>query len=169
MSVRKAVLWSFGGQFASFAATFATTVVLARILSPREVGVYAIGLAITGVLQAISAFGIGTYLVREQALEPGHLRTGFTLNALISALLAGAILLSSSLEAVTMGEPMVARILHVLAVLPLVSIFEFTPATMLQREMRFRELSMISVARTVASAGVSIAAALLGASSMTAA
>jgi O-antigen/teichoic acid export membrane protein len=169
MSVRKAVLWSFGGQFASFAATFATTVVLARILSPREVGVYAIGLAITGVLQAISAFGIGTYIVREQALEPGHLRTGFTLNALISALLAGAILLSSSLEAVTMGEPMVARILHVLAVLPLVSIFEFTPATMLQREMRFRELSMISVARTVASAGVSIAAALLGASSMSAA
>ena len=76
MSVRKAIAWSFAGQIASFVASFATMVALARLLTPREVGIYAVGLAVTGVLQALSAFGVGTYLVREEELHPQTIATG---------------------------------------------------------------------------------------------
>ena len=169
MSVRKAIAWSFAGQIASFAASFATMVALARLLTPREVGIYAVGLAVTGVLQAISAFGVGTYLVREEELHPQTIATGFTVNAIVQALLAGAILLASALPAVTGGEPMVSAVLRLLAIVPLIGILEFLPATMLQRRMRFQAISVIAVVRTVGNAVVSIAAAFLGASALSAA
>lgn len=169
MSVRRAIFWSFSGQIVSFVATFATTVALARILSPREVGAYAIGLAVTGVLQALSAFGVGTYIIRERQLSRRTVETGVTINALISVLLAALVYAASFSGQVTLGEPMVARVLRLLALVPLIGIFEFAPATMLQREMDFRKLSLAAAARAVATAAVSVGTALAGASSLSAA
>lgn len=167
--VRRALAWTFVGQLLSFAATFGTTVALARILSPREIGIYAIGLAVSGVLQALSAFGIATFVVRERELTPRVLETAFTVNAIVSALLALILFACSFLGQVTTGEPMVASVLRLLAIVPLLGAVEFRPGTMLQREMEFRTISIVTVARTVAIAVVSIAAALMGASALSSA
>lgn len=169
MAVRRAIFWAVAGQGVVIAATFATTVALARILSPREIGVYAIGLAVSGVLQALSAFGVGTYIVRERELTDATLASAFTINALVALLLAGALYGTSLAPGIVRGEPMVAQVLALLAIVPLIGIFEFRPATMLQRELDFRAISLATVARTVATAVVSIAAALAGASALSAA
>jgi hypothetical protein len=71
--IRRAIAWTVAGQVVSFAATFGMTVVLARILAPREIGMFAIAAAVSGVLQALAAFGVGTYVVREHQLTPAVL------------------------------------------------------------------------------------------------
>lgn len=167
--IRRAIAWTLAGQVVSFAASFGTTVVLARILMPREIGIFAIGAAVSGVLQALAAFGVGTFVVREHQLTPGVLSTAFTINALTASLLALALMAGSTIPSVTMNEPLVATVLRMLALVPILGIFEFRPATMLQRDMEFFTISLITVARTVVTAVVSIASAVAGASAVSAA
>lgn len=167
--IRRAIVWTVAGQIVSFVASFGTTVALARILSPREIGIFAIGLAVSGALQALAAFGVGTYVVREHDLTPTVLSTAFTINVMTASLLALALVVSSLLPAVTMGEPMVATVLRILALAPLLGIIEFRPFTMLQRNMAFPTVALVTVGRTVVTAVVSIVSALLGASAISAA
>jgi O-antigen/teichoic acid export membrane protein len=167
--IRRAIVWTVAGQTVSFIASFGTTVALARILTPREIGMFAIGIAVSGALQALAAFGVGTYVVREHQLTPTVLATAFTINAVTACLLALALIVSSFLPAVTMGEPLVAQVLRVLALVPLCGIVEFRPTTMLQRDMAFSTIALVTVGRTVLTALVSIASALVGASALSAA
>ena len=167
--IRRAIVWTVSGQIVVFGATFAMTVILTRILSPREIGMFAIGAAVSGALQALAAFGVGTYVVREHELTPTILSTAFTINALTACLLALTLAGASFVPSITMHEPLVAIVLRVLAVVPLIGIFEFRPATMLQRDMEFATIATVTVARTGATAVISIVSALAGASAVSAA
>lgn len=167
--IRRAIAWTLAGQVLAFVATFGTTVALARILSPLEIGIYAIGAAVGGVLQALAAFGIGTYVVRERELTPLVLSTAFTINALTAVLLASGLIIASFFPVVTLGQPMVVTVLWLLAVVPVIGVFEFRPATMLQRDMAFGTIAAITVVRVVVTAIVSVATALAGASAVSAA
>lgn len=167
--IRRAIVWTIAGQIVSFVATFGTTVALARILTPREIGIFAIGAAVSGVLQALAAFGVGTYVVRERELTPEILSTAYTINALTACLLSGCLVVGSYIPAITVDEPLVGKVLRVLAIMPLFGIIEFRPATMLQREMLFSTIALVTVGRTIVTALVSILSALAGASAVSAA
>ncbi|WP_375402486.1 oligosaccharide flippase family protein [uncultured Sphingomonas sp.] len=169
MSVRKAFMWSATGQVLSFLAGFGATVALARILSPRDTGVYAAGLAVLGMLQAVSAFGVGSFIMRDEAVTRATLATAFTVNLAICVLLSTLVFAGSYSSWVTAGEPMVGQVMRLLAVVPLLYAIEFTPAIMLQREMRFGVISVVTVARVVVGAVVGILAALAGARALSAA
>jgi O-antigen/teichoic acid export membrane protein len=169
MSLRSAFAWSLAGQLVSVAATFGATVLLTRMLTPREIGIYAAGLAVLGVLQAVSAFGIGSYVIREEKLTPAVLSTAFTINAFLCVFLAGAMIAAGFSDWITAGEPQVRTVLHLLAVVPLLGAFELRPATMLQREMNFHAISLVTTARSFAGAAVSVAAAWYGAGALSAA
>ncbi len=169
MTVRSAFAWSITGQIASFAATFGTTVLLARLLSPREIGIYAAGLAVVGILQAISAFGVGSYVIRENELTPTTLSTAFTINAALCLMLAGLVFAAGFSNWITAGEPEVRSVLQLLSVVPLLNAFELRPATMLQRQMNFQIISIVTTARALAGAVITIVAAWFGAGALSAA
>jgi O-antigen/teichoic acid export membrane protein len=149
MSVRRSLAWSYGGHAIAFVFTFGASVVVARILSPRELGVFALALAATGVLAILSAFGVGPYLVREQHISPAKSATAFTVNGIVNVSLALAILMLGSLGSAFLAEPSVGRVLKVLAILPIIGIFEFLPLTMLTREMRFSAISLITITKAI--------------------
>ena len=162
--MRKALLWSSASQVATFIIMFLGSVVVARLLSPREMGVYAVSLATIGILQIIAAFGVGNYIVREVELEPHTLDTAFTINAMLGIALGVTIFVLSFVGGHFMGDPAVATVMRLLALSPVISIFEFRPVAMLQREMQFKRISLITTTQALVSAGVTVAAALAGAS-----
>ena len=166
MSVRKSVFWAFFGQFISFATNLASSIVIARLLSPREMGIYAVAYAVLGALQIVAAFDMATYVVRAQKVDNRTLDSAFTVNALLALGLAAATLLVSVAGAAFLAEPEVARALRLLALGPLLGIIEFRPLAMIQRESRFRLISVVTVGRSVIAAAVGIAAAYAGASYM---
>jgi O-antigen/teichoic acid export membrane protein len=64
-------------QASSFVLQFASSVVLARLLTPREMGVFAVALAIVGALSIIQAFGLQSMIVREPHLTERGRRKRF--------------------------------------------------------------------------------------------
>jgi O-antigen/teichoic acid export membrane protein len=166
VSVRRSVIWAFSGQFIAFAVGFTGSVIVARLLSPAEMGVYAIAMAVLGIIQIVSAFGVGSYIVREASLTPDVLDSAFTLNGLLAVVLSLVMVAASYGGSFLFGDAGAARVLRLLALGPLIGAFAFRPQTMMQRDMQFKTVALVNVGAILVNNVVTVAAAALGASYM---
>jgi O-antigen/teichoic acid export membrane protein len=166
MSVRRNMLWMAASQASVFVTQFIATVVLARLLSPYEMGVFAAAMAVVGLLAIVRILGLGSYVIRAAALTPEILETTFTINALLSLLIAAAVAGLSVLGEAMLDEPGVRRVLLTIAIVPLLSIFEFRPATVMERNGQFGSIAFVNLLRALASSVLTIVLAYDGHSYM---
>jgi O-antigen/teichoic acid export membrane protein len=166
MSVRRSLAWSYGAQAFVFVVGFTASVLVARILGPYDMGIFALGMSTAGVLSILSAFGIAPYLMRHEEPDALVKATSFTINAILNLLVASAIL-AIALVGPSFGlNHAAARVLSLLSLAPIAAIFEFLPSTFLQREMKFRLLSLLSMGRAICSSVLLLGSAWVGAGSM---
>lgn len=166
MSIRRSLAWMMFSQGGYFVLQFSSSVVLARLLTPYEVGVYTAGAAIVGFLSVLQAFGLTLLVVREPVVDR-HLSAGvFTINAVIAVILSSAIVALSALGGAFLHEAGVQRVMLVLAILPLIGILEFLPAANLERNGEFRTIAVVNLLRAVAMTGTTVWLALAGLSYM---
>ncbi|MCA1654066.1 MAG: oligosaccharide flippase family protein [Sphingomicrobium sp.] len=162
MSVKKSLAWMGTAQTASFLVQFAASVVLARYLTPHEMGVFAIGLATVGLLSLLQSFGLQPLIVRESTLTHAITTTAFTVNALLAVLLSLATLASAYLGSSFLRDEGVRQVLLVLSVCPLFGIFSFLPGAQLERHARFKEIALISASSAMIGAVTTVVLAMLG-------
>lgn len=169
MSVRRSLGWAFSGQFITFLVQFAGSVVIARLLSPREMGIYVIAMAALGIVQVVTTFGIIPYLVREAEVTRDMLDGAFTINAILVVGLTILLTALSFAAGPLLGASEAGPVLRLVAFSNLLAIFSFRPLAMLQREMRFKQLSLVTASSAIVQTVVTIGCALEGASYMSAA
>lgn len=162
MSVRKSLLWSYSAQAFIFVLNFGTSIVVARLLGPYELGIFAVGASTAGALAIVSAFGVGPYLVRHREPDASVAATVFTVNAITNALVSAALFAVAAVGPLLGMVEGIRDVLFLLAFGPLIGIFAFLPDTFLQREMQFGTLSVIAMVRSVASAAILVSMALAG-------
>lgn len=146
MGLKRAFVWTGLAQGCTFVLQFAASVVLARLLSPVEMGIYAVAAATLGALSIMHALGLQSFIVRETDLTEEKIATAFTFNGLICIALSAATFALSIVGGRFLGDSGVSHVLMALALNPLFGIFDFLPISFLQREGRFKE---ISIATTV--------------------
>ena len=166
MSVTRSLAWMGGAQAVSLMLQFASTVVLARLLTPLDTGIYAVGAATAGILSVLQAFGLQGLIVRERELSRDVETTAFTVNALISVSLAIAIAAAATWGSVFLRNPGVGRVLRVLAIGALFGVVTFLPSAKLEREGRFKSISVVQTASGLINAVLTILLACLGFSYM---
>lgn len=162
MTVRQSLVWIILSQGGLVALQFGSSVVLARLLTPYEMGIFAIAAATIGVLAILQAFGLTMFLIRETEMEGHVLTTAFTVNAAVSVLLALAVALMSALGGLLFDDAGVRRVMLVLALVPLVGIFEFLPAANIERNAEFRTIAGVNAARAVVSSTTTVVLAFSG-------
>ena len=153
-------------QFASLALQFSSSVVLARLLTPHETGIFAIGASTAGVLAIVQAFGLQTLIVRERELTVELEATAFTINAFIAIGLSAATVALSFGGKALLHDAGVGKVLLVLAVGPWFGILNFLPSAHLERAARFRTMSIVAVASGLLNAVLTITLAVAGFSYM---
>ncbi len=153
-------------QAAIFAFQFSSSVILARYLSPTEMGVFAVGLAVIGMLALLQSFGLQPLVVREEKLTPALEATIFTINALSLVIQSAATFLLASLAGRFLGDEGVRHILVVLSCSPLFGIFSFMPGAKLERNGRFKDIALISAITSAVGSAVMVVFAVLGHSYM---
>lgn len=161
-SVRASLAWSYGAHLLVFAVTFAGMVVVSRLLTPRELGIFGVGFAIAGVLSAVSQFGVANFLIRERELSPQVVATCFTVNALVSLAIAASLLLLGTIGAPLFADPAIPQVLRLLAAMPVLALFEMVPAALMTRAMCFGPLSLLQLGKATANVGAMVAAAYAG-------
>jgi len=152
LTVRGALLWSFAERYTSLAVTVVSTMLLSRLLTPAQVGVFSLCAAVTAVAGTLRDFGISEYLIQERELNRSKLRAAFGVAIMIGWGIGACVFLGRSLVATYFNEPGVAQVLTVLALNFLILPFASPAFALLNREMAFRKIFVLqTVSNTVQS------------------
>jgi O-antigen/teichoic acid export membrane protein len=149
-------------QAISLALQFGSSIVLARLLSPYQMGIYAVAASTVGVLAVVQAFGLQSLIVREEVLTAEITATAFTVNLFIALGLSGSIAAISVAGGNFLHDSGVRKVLLVLAINPLFSILDLLPSSNLERRGQFKEMSLVATASGVTGTILTIILALMG-------
>lgn len=162
LSLRGALAVVFVNRYAVFAISFPSTMVLARLLTPAETGLFSVAASIVLLAQAIRDFGIGEFLIQEKDLTPAKIRTAFGMTLIFAWTIGGIIFVSRHRIAELYSTPELSGLIAIVSGSFLVAPFSSTVLALLNREMAFGVLFRISVASNLANTLVSITLAYLG-------
>lgn len=160
--VRIALLWSLSERYLLIALALASNIILARLLTPEEIGIYSVSLAVIGIAQVLRDFGLGNFLIQEKDLTDDHVRTAFGLSLLIGAALCVPTAALAGVIAQAYGEPRMAQTLRICALNFVVLPFCTISLALLRRDMQFRRLTAVTLAASVLGFAVTLGATLEG-------
>jgi O-antigen/teichoic acid export membrane protein len=162
MTVRRSLFIYFLNSYSATGIAFVSVIVLARLLTPEEIGVFSVCMAFVAFLHTLRDFGIGAWLVQEKELDRDQLRSAFGLALAFAWTTGGVLALSSGLIADFFNKPGVRSVTLVLAInFLLIPLGSLVPG-LLKREMQFLSIMKINLASSVAYAVSTIAFAALG-------
>lgn len=162
MTLRRSFAWSFTEQFGQRVLQFAGSVAIARLLTPDEVGVFALAMAVNALLASVREFGVGAYLVRESELSDDKIRTAFGLWLALAWPLAALLAAIAPWVAGVYATPGIAEVLWVVALNFVLMPFGQPAQALLQREMRFDLLNHVTLTSAAVKIAATVGFALLG-------
>lgn len=166
MSTRKSLAWSFSQQAGQYALQFVGSVVIARLLTPHEVGVFALAMAANFLISSLRQFGVGSYLIREENLTDKKVRTAFGVWIATSWTLGFIVLALRGYLADAYDTPGIEDVLTLVSLNFFVTPLGQPANALLVRGMRFDLLHHITLTSVLVSVGTNIVLALMGFSYM---
>lgn len=149
-------------RYAGLVIGMAMTMAGARLLTPADFGIFAVGMSVAMVLDLVRDFGTCNYLVQLETLERSAVRSAFTVSCIIAVCFATALALGAIPLGRFYGEPGVGDVVLVLSVTLLLNSFSTPAIAMLRRQMAFDRLAMIGVASALGQLGAVVLLASLG-------
>jgi O-antigen/teichoic acid export membrane protein len=166
ISLRRSFAYSVVERYLTTVIQFASTLVIARLLKPEEVGIFSVGMSIVALLHTVRDFGMTQYIVQQKELTRTHFRAAIAVTVAISVCFAIALWFTADAVAAFYREPALVPVLHLLAVALLMAPLYAPAAARLEREMNFATLLKIGSASALTAAVMSVALAFLGFSYM---
>jgi len=141
--------------------TWASTLVIARLLAPDDYGLVAMAMAFTGLLEVMTDVGLGSALVQSRELSKRDVEATMGATCLLGAAAAILIALTAPLWAHVQGDPRIVPVVRVLALgVPLGTALN-VPYSMLHRRLAFGLVARAQFVRGITTAGVTLGAALV--------
>ena len=81
--LRRSILFSFAESYGSMLLSLLSFMLLARLLTPPEVGVFSVAMALLSITQVVRDFGIVSYLISKGELSDRHIGTAWALAMLM--------------------------------------------------------------------------------------
>jgi O-antigen/teichoic acid export membrane protein len=151
-----------GSQLAIQVFGFATSIVIARLLSPRQVGLAAEAAVFGSLALVVADFGIAAAIVQRPELSEEDKSTAFWTSVLLGAGLTALGVGLSWPIALLYGQPRVQPLFAVLSFSFLLTAPGIVQGALLTRELRFRQLEVRTIIATAAGCATSIIVAALG-------
>ncbi|NNM46679.1 lipopolysaccharide biosynthesis protein [Knoellia koreensis] len=159
----RGVAVSMAGQGGKFVIQVTSVVVMAHLLSPRDYGLVAMVVAVTGVAEIFRDFGLSTAAVQAKSLSAGQRSNLFWINLGAGVVLMAVLAAGAPLVALAYGRDELVDITRVLAVAFLINGFASQYRAGLTRELRFRAMVVVDLCAGVIGLIVGVVAALAGA------
>lgn len=160
--MRRAFAFASIEQYLVTIVGFASVYVIARLLTPAEIGASAIGVGIATIAFTARAFVSSEFLIQRPTLDRADIATAFTLMGSASLALAALIYLASGWVAALYDQPGLAVFLQVMCAAALCDTITAPIQAILRREIAFSTLAGVNVAGATVAAGVTILCAVAG-------
>jgi O-antigen/teichoic acid export membrane protein len=156
------VIYNSLAQGITLTCQLLASMVIARNLSPADMGVVGFAGIIIGFLYQFGDCGVGNAAIRRPHLEQKNLETAYTLKVILGAAAFGAALLVAPFARHFCDHPAVANVTRVLALNFLISTVGFLPRVRLTREMNYRALVVPGIINAVVRCILAISLILCG-------
>lgn len=167
MSLRSQALsgfrWTVSVRLLSQSVTWAITLVVIRLLTPSDYGLLAMSTVFVAFLAMFSELGLGAAIVQKAEVDEPLLKRAFGLILTIHFSLAALLALSAPLIAIFYDDPRVIPVIRVLALQFVLAAFSVIPDATLQRQMEFKNRSLLDFSGAVAASGLTLFLAFGGA------
>ncbi len=144
-----AILWNVFNILFSKSSRIITSIILARLLFPRDFGLYGVALIIIRLGRRISNLGFSKVLIQKEAIDRAEVDTIFTVSFVLNSVVFVVLLLGAPWFAIFVHNPAVTKLIRVIALTFIFNTFVMVGESLLKRNLDFKH---ISIARSVRSA-----------------
>jgi O-antigen/teichoic acid export membrane protein len=160
--VRAAIFWRWGSQALGQLITWTVTILIVRLLDPHDYGLFAMAQAVMVALNFLNGYSFATSLIQAKEVDERRIGQVFGLLIVSNVLLATTQWLAAPQAAIYYGQPQVADMLRVQALLYLTTPFFALPSALLARQLEFRSQALINLVSSLVSAVVGLLLAWFG-------
>lgn len=161
-ATRRGLLFSLSERYLLIAVQLASAMILARLLTPEEIGIYSVSLAIIGIAHVLRDFGIGSFLIQERTLSEAHIKTAFGFSLLLGSGLFLLLFSIAPLGGNFYSDERIVETIRISSLNFLVLPFCSISISLLRRELLFKRLAIIGVAASLTGSIVGISLAYIG-------
>lgn len=156
------VLWMSSSGVITRILNLARGILLARLLTPFDFGVYGLGGSIVGIKERFADIGAGVFLVYHPREIGEHRETVFWANLGLSSLLLTLLAIAAPFLARVYREPLLTPVLVLLGLGVWARVNASIHQSLLRTESRFRALAVINNCSSAAWLGIAAALAWRG-------
>ncbi|WP_390587544.1 lipopolysaccharide biosynthesis protein [Erythrobacter sp. MTPC3] len=142
--------------------TWTSTIMVVRLLEPTDYGLFAMSQVVLTALAFLNGQSLATSLVQTDRIDERRIGQIFGMLLLSNIMLAAVQFASAPYAAAYFGEPLVADMLRVQAVIFLTIPFIALPSEWLARQLQFRKQGTVNMASAAVGAALALALAWTG-------
>ena len=150
------------GKGAGKLISFATTLVLARLLSPQDYGLMALVMVVVGFLEFFNEIGLGSAIKQRPEVTPEQLNGSFTLSLIISSTLFGLVYLAAPAVAAYYDNQALGPVMRLVALSFIIGALATVSDALLARAMQFKLVAGIEFVMILLQSGLTLLLAWLG-------
>jgi O-antigen/teichoic acid export membrane protein len=137
-SVRRSFVFLIIQNYYAVALQLVGTMIISRILTPGEIGIYAIAAVLGALAGQLRDFGLQEYLIQEKELTHAKIRAAFGMNIITSWTMAALFLFGSSHVGEFYREPGVTEVMRIQAMSLLIVPFGAINMAYFRRELNYK-------------------------------
>ncbi len=165
-SVRRSLAFSLADSYVGVALQLASTLLISRLLTPTEIGIFAVAAVLAALASTFRDFGVAEYLIQEKNLTDDKIRSAFAANIAVSWLMAGALFASSGAVADFYRQAGIADVMRIQAINFVLIPFGAVTMAYFRRQLNYRPIFIAGLLANITSFIVAVGAALAGLSYM---
>jgi O-antigen/teichoic acid export membrane protein len=162
ISVKKSIGISLAGQYLEMILHIMAVMVLARILTPADIGTYTVAAFLIAVLHIFREFGVAQYVIQESDLTTEKIRSAMGVAMILAIAVAAFLVATSGMIAHFYNNPDIQKILWVMAGSFAISPLGSFTGALLRREMQLKKIFYVKLTGTVVHVTVAISFAMYG-------
>lgn len=136
--------------------------VLARLLTPEEFGIVALVTVFVSFFNLLSDFGLGPAVVQNQSLDENDIESIFLFSIILAFTLSVIFFLGAPLIARFYNEPVLVNVSRYLSLSILLQSLQIVPRALFQKNLKFKQIGLITVSVQLFSGMIAIFLALKG-------
>lgn len=145
-TVRRSLGFAFLERYLLIALQLLSFTLLARLLTPQQIGLYSVSMALISMAQVVRDFGLANYLIQRKDLGREDVGSALGVSLLLGASLFIGINAAAPWIAEFYREATLVSIVRIISINFLILPFNSVSIALLRRDMRFDQLMRVNVA-----------------------
>lgn len=162
MAIRRSLGFSALTQLINFLLSFGSVIIVSRLLSPEEIGIFSVSVSLLGFAHILRDFGVGNYLIQVKEVTRANMRAAFSVMLYSSWLIAALLYVARGPIADFYDRNGVAEVIGLIALNFLIIPFGAPILSVMRREMQFGRIAIVSTANTFVQVSVTVICAMNG-------